>query len=380
MRYEWKKIFSKLSNKAALLFLIIFTLFSVKNANYLVWINEDNTELTGSAAAEKIRGAEEEWSGPLTEEKIARAIEVGWSQGNRGIRMLLAKSYGGIDNTDSTIVNSLRPEDAANFYINRITSLKEWLKAQGGWYTEKEQNFLVQKYEALETPLEYEYARGWTQLFNAAPSLQMVILLAAGFLVSGVFSEEYRTGASSIYFSSVLGRGKATGNKIKAGILLITAIYWACFGLFSLLVLFRLGFGGAGCMIQTSSMSWRSFYNITYFQEYLLIAFGGYAGCLFADSLAMLVSAKTKSTVVSVIVPFVVIFAPSVIRLASSPLAEKISGLMPYQLVQMNSVISRFYLYPVFGSFVGAAGLLLPVYLLLTAVLCPVMYAIFRRG
>ncbi|MDO5147707.1 MAG: hypothetical protein Q4D60_11990 [Eubacteriales bacterium] len=91
-------------------------------------------------------------------------------------------------------------------------------------------------------------------------------------------------------------------------------------------------------MARFSSQGWKSIYNITFFQEYLLIAVGGYIGCLFVDSLAMLVSAKTKSTVVSVIVPFVVLFAPAVIRLGNSRLAEKIDGLMPYQLVQMNSL------------------------------------------
>lgn len=111
-----------------------------------------------------------------------------------------------------------------------------------------------------------------------------------------------------------------------------------------------------------------------------MIAVGGYIGCLFIDSLAMLVSAKTKSTVVSVIVPFAVIFAPAVIKVINTPLAEKINGLMPYQLVQINSVIGKFYCYKIMGKFIGGVGVLLILYMILSMVIQPVIYLIFKKG
>ena len=51
VRFKLKKIFVKMSSKIALLLLLIFVAYSVSNANYLVWINQDNTELTGKAAS-----------------------------------------------------------------------------------------------------------------------------------------------------------------------------------------------------------------------------------------------------------------------------------------------------------------------------------------
>ncbi|MDO5147706.1 MAG: hypothetical protein Q4D60_11985 [Eubacteriales bacterium] len=65
VRFELKKIFVKMSSKIALLFLLLFAAYSVSNANYFVWINQDDTELTGRAAAKKLREAENEWYGPL---------------------------------------------------------------------------------------------------------------------------------------------------------------------------------------------------------------------------------------------------------------------------------------------------------------------------
>lgn len=379
MRFEVKKIFSKTSSKIVLALIFLFVIYSVHMANYLVWLNEDGTEMTGRAAAEKLREEEAAWSGPLTADRIADVIEQKWNQGNRGIRMLLTRAYGGLDYTDSTVVDSLTAEDASCFYGNRVKSLEEWLKKQGTWYTNEEQDFFIRQYEKMEVPLNYEYTKGWTQLFSAASNLQIFLVLAIGFLVAGIFSEEYRTNAYAVYFSSVQGRGKAIRAKIGTGFLLITVIYWSAFLLFSGCVLGTLGFGGAEARIQISAMGWKSIYNITFLQEYLLIAAGGYVGCLFADSLAMLVSARTKSTVVSVIVPFAVIFAPSVIRLVNSPLADKINGLMPYQLTQINYLLSEFYVYRIFGVFCGAVGILLVGYLIAAVLLQPVMYLVFRR-
>ena len=74
MYFELKKIFSKTSSKVALLFLFGFMIYLISIANSVVWLNEDGTELTGKAAAKKIREAEQKWCGPLTEEKIADVI------------------------------------------------------------------------------------------------------------------------------------------------------------------------------------------------------------------------------------------------------------------------------------------------------------------
>lgn len=380
MYFELKKIFSKISSKIALMVIFGFMIYLVSIANYLVWINEDGTEITGKAAAKKIREAEQEWYGPLTEEKIAEVITQNWDQGNREIRTLIAKAFGGLDNIDTTIVDTLTADDAANFYSNRINSVKDWMEGQGDWYTQEEKAFITAQYKDMNVPLNYSYTKGWTKLFPAASNLQTFLVFAIGFLVAGIFSEEYRTGAYAIYFSSAHGRGKAITAKIKAGFFLITTVYWISFLLFSFLILNQLGFEGADSQIQTSMISWGSFYNITFQQEYWMIALGGYIGCLFIDSLAMLVSAKTKSTVVSVIVPFAVIFAPAVIKVINTPLAEKINGLMPYQLVQINSVIGKFYCYKIMGQFIGGVGVLLILYMILSMMIQPVIYLIFKKG
>lgn len=381
VRFELKKVFSKMSSKIALLLLAALFAMTVYYAiSEVVWLGENEEEVSGAAAAGLIREAGQEWYGPLTEEKIADVITDGWSFGNSGIRLMMIWAYGGMQSFDSTVLETLTAEDAADFYGNRVARLKEWLEDMGDWYTEGEKAFLTEQYEEMETPLDYEYAEGWETLFPKASSLQMFILLVTGFLTAGIFSEEYRTGADAVFFSAAYGRGKAIRAKLKAGFWLITLVYWITFGAFTAVVLLTLGSGGAGCMIQINIIGWKSFYNITFFQEYLLMAAGGYIGCLFTGTVAMLVSAKTKSAVPAVVTPFVLLFAPAIVKVAASPLAEKAEGLMPYQLVQINSALCEFYLYKFGGRIIGSVGILLVLYGILTVILQPGIYLVFQKG
>ena len=131
-------------------------------------------------------------------------------------------------------------------------------------------------------------------------------------------------------------------------------------------------------MIQSGMDGWKSFYNITYFQEYLLIVFGGYVGSLFILSLAMLVSAKTRSAVLAVTVPFVILFVPSF--LSSVNALSEILGLLPDQLLQISYAIGAFNLYELGGKVMGAVPVLFVLYLFLYAVMLPGMYWIYQKA
>lgn len=129
-----------------------------------------------------------------------------------------------------------------------------------------------------------------------------------------------------------------------------------------------------------ASMSgWKSIYNITNAQEYILIVLGGYLGCLFMQSLTMLVSAKTNSSVIAVIVPFILIFLPSFLSGTSLPLLNKILGLLPDQMLQMNQVVKFFNLYEIGGKVFCAVPILIISYSILLLLIVPVIYFIYRR-
>ena len=106
----------------------------------------------------------------------------------------------------------------------------------------------------------------------------------------------------------------------------------------------------------------------------MLVVAGGYIGCIFLLFLTMLVSAKLRSAVVAVMVPFAAIFLPSFFN------TSKILGLLPDQLLQMNMVAKYFHVYEIGGRVLSAAQILPVVYAALAAVIVPVLYGTYRRS
>lgn len=120
-------------------------------------------------------------------------------------------------------------------------------------------------------------------------------------------------------------------------------------------------------------------YNITNIQEYLLIVLCGYLGCVFMMILTMLVSAKTNSSVTAVIIPFGLIFLPSFLSGISLPWLNKLLGLLPDQMMQINLVVKYFNTYEIFGTIYSAVPILILLYIVLSVLLIPFIYKIYQR-
>ena len=403
--YEVKKIFSRVVNKVVLVLLAIVLLFASvmairENENY--WVNETGESDYGIHAVRKLAKAQHEWAGTLTEQRIAEVIQenarirntpeaqsediqqqniaYSWRQGIEGIRDVINSSFCAFQEYDYYKADTLTAADAADFYSNRTAHLEEWLSNEENTdrYSDAEKQFLLEQYQKMEIPLKYDFVRNWDSFFQWSVTIQMFLAMLLGFLVSGIFSGEAQTKADAVFYAAQYGRSKGVRAKVLAGFCIVTVLYWVVFLLYTLFVLGCTGFIGADCMIQI--MHWKSFYNITIGQEYLLLAVGGYIGCLFLSALTMLVSAKTNSTVLAVLVPFVAIFIPNFIyNQSTSLLADKIVGLLPDQLLQLNSVLCRFSLYSIGGTVVGSISILFVLYTVLTLVLQPVLYTVFRK-
>lgn len=401
--YEMKKVFSRAGSQIALLVLLAVLGVTCFIAMDVSWGNENGESENGPAAVARLREAQKEWAGELDEEVLRQAIlenrrirtspearadniqendiAYSWGQGIREIRELLNSSYAaGFQEYDYYRADSLTEDQASDFYSNRITLLKTWLDGAGkDQFSDAEKEYLIAQYEQLDTPFYYDYMKGWTQLFEYAPVIVMITMLILGYLTSGIFSCEFAWKSDAIFFSSMNGRNKATVSKIKAGFCVTTMIYWAVILLYSAIVLFYLGADGWSCPVQADGSGWKCFYNITVLQKYLLIIIGGYIGCMFIAFLGMLVSAKTKSTVIAVIVPFVLIFIPSFLGNINSQVAIRILGLLPDQLLQTGLSMGFFNLYSFGGKMVGAIPVLLVLYTILTGALLPGIYWVYRK-
>ena len=249
----------------------------------------------------------------------------------------------------------------------------------GADFNEKEKEFLIRQYEELTMPFYYDYMKGWTQLFEYAPTVIMIAMLVLGYLVAGIFSNEFAWKADSVFFSSAYGRNKAVASKIKAGLLIVTIVYWGLILIYMGVTLFYLGADGGNCQIQADFSGWKCFYNITNWQKFVLIATGGYVGCLFISAFCMLISAKTKSAVLAVMFPFILIFLPSFLGNINHPAVNKILGLLPDRLLQVGRAMGYFDLYTIGGKVFGALPILFILYSLLSVGVIPVIYWEYRR-
>lgn len=402
VRFELKKIFSKPVNKIVFVILVIsLCIVSYFAIGYASYVDENGITTTGIAAARALREEKDQWTGYLTEDVLIRVLEenalinnseeylsqnvtennkaYSKKQGFSDIREMINRAFGGFQDYNYYQADSVTQEEIRSFYGRRTANLIEWLNSdeQENRYSEQEKQFLIAQYEKLETPYYYEDADGWKALLEYAPSITMLMVLITGFLVSGIFSDEIQLKADSIFFSAKLGRNKAVAAKIGAGFIVVTSVYWATILLYSGIVLTVLGIGGADSAIQNGFSNWKSFYNITYLQDYLLTVWGGYLGSLFILFLSMLASAKTRSKAFAVTIPFILLFVPSF--LSGMSVLSEILGLLPDQLLQVSTAIKTFNLYQMGTKVIGAVPIILTMYFILFCILLPVLYQVYRQ-
>lgn len=368
------------------------------------WMNEKGEWESGMQAARKLRAARQEWKGYLDEEALEKVIgELNritampeytsedyedrsrirfYLQGVAPIRQMFIFSYSpGYQEVDETVVDRLTPADAASFYDNRTRLLKDGLceedTALSRMFSERQKQFLIARYESLKTPFYYDYVEGWQEMLQTSNVPILCMALVLSFLVAGIFANEFRWKADAVYFSSRHGRDKATVSKILACFLLVSVLYWLGILIYTLSTLCWLGFDGGNCPIQISF--WKSIYHLTYQQAYLLAVAAGYVGNLFAAFAAMWISAKTRSSVVAVSVPFCILMLPAMLRGTTIVWLNKLADLLPDQLMQYSMVLQTVNNYDLGFAVVGRAPLLIVVYAVCAAALAPMLYRTYRR-
>lgn len=402
--FEIKKVLSKPLNKAALFILaaVLVTgiLLTIRDVQY---VDAEGEVSTGVSAARHLQEEKNQWKGYLTEDVLKRVIQENTTvstssqaqsediqennkaaargQGFSDIRHMINLAFGEIDNYDYYKIDNVSVDEVGSLYEQRIAGLKNYLNQEDvtDTFSEEEKEWLINQYESLETPFYYEYTDGWKALLDSQylPILMMLTVLVIGFLVSGIFSDEFTWKADSIFFSTRLGRGRAIRSKMGAGFLITTVLYWSVILLFSFFVLAVLGFGGGACAVQTGVSNWSSIYNITYFQDYVLSICGGYLGSLFIGILAMLFSAKTHSTVLAITIPFALTCIPPFV--GRIEMFAKIMNLFPDQLLFINKNLENFSLYHVGGQIIAGVAVMIPMYFILFCLIVPILFRVYSR-
>lgn len=398
-RFEIKKVFSKPKNKlAVILLLIALVITSILTINRVEYVDENGDHSVGIAASRNLREAKNKWAGYLTEDILRKVLEENRTinnskealsdeiveqdkayakkQGIEGILDVINSAFSEFRDYNPYAADHVLDNEVGEIYERRISTLKNWLDTGEEAFTKEEKDFLIQNYENLKTPFYYEYIDGWSALLQNISTFILILALVIGFLVSGIFSDEFQTKADSIFFSTKLGRNKGVLSKMGVGFMITSVFYLFFVLLYTGIVLLVLGTDGANCPIQLDL--WRSVYNITILQAYLLIVLGGYVGTLFASLLAMLISAITHSTTTAIIVPFVVLCAfPFLSRIITLP---QLCSFFPDQLLEIYIDIKESGLINLGGKVTTIASFIIPLYAIICLILQPVLYKIYRKA
>lgn len=407
MRYELKKVFSKRVNQIVLILLAVLLAYTCQSALVKVeWVDGQGNSETGHAAAVNLREASQDWSGSLDQQLLEKVLvqlkaiysstevdpqsqESNWIlshqlQGFQDIADLLGWAYQTEYASFEEMVMDLQPEDLSRFYTIRINDRKNWLyEDDSSWgfynYSPREKQYILDKFEALQTPLETGYHEGWVQATEQLPTLLKYGMILLSFVLAGIFADEFSWKTDAVYYNTLHGRTRATAVKGGVGFLTITVAYWLCVGVYSLIVLGSLGTDGGNCSIQVHAAYWNIREQMTFRQFYLLAIVTGYLGYLFVGFFVLWISAKTKSPVLAVLIPSLILLLPGFLWNFYSPTMRRIIGILPDKLLDIGVAIQYLYLYTLGERVMTAVPIVATVYTCATVLLVFLCYREYRH-
>lgn len=394
LKYELNKIFKKKLNKilltAALILAVIFSIFAINGVRY---VDENGTLHKGFSSARMLSLKKNVWKGYLTDDVLSNVVskkqqvkaqykdqmnipddvygkeEESHIDIDEFINNILSKD----DQHNSEAIYNLKKGDIHTLYDTRLKHIQTEIKEEGT--TKEQQEYLNKLYQKIDTPFYYESPDSWSQASLLGQEYALVLVLLAGFLAAGVFSDEYKFKADSIFFSTKYGRTKAIHAKIRAGIIAATAVYFIGMLLFSLISFSAMGTSGFKTPIQ---IAWcYSIYKLTYGQWYMLIILCGYIACLFSAAITMLVSAKLKNVSVATAIPFILFCVMPFVGRALP--FRKIAHLTPDQLMNVYNSIRFVLVYQIGKIVFTPITFIMILYAAAAVIILPMVYLVCHR-
>lgn len=394
LRYEFKKIFNKKINKVLFCIVLLITLvFSVFAIYSFEFVDKEGNTHTGVFAARELVKDKNQWVGELTPKVINKVVTkkkilLKHHRENEISNLIYGKevqSYMDIIDFANAIMfgehgekatNSITDEKASrimSIYKIYLKNLERTIKEYGK--TDAQRKFLTRQYGRIKIPFYYEAYDSWDTMLLYATTLALILVVVIAFITAGIFAEEFRYKADSIYFSSQYGRGKAIRKKIVAAITAATLVYWSAIGLLSLVYFGVVGTSGASASYQLVQPY--SLYPVSHSQMYGIIVISGYVASLLSASVAMLIAVKTRLTTIAVVVPFV-LFCVSPFVGRALPF-KRFFTLTPDQLNNIINCAKIPYIYQIAGVVFRQIPFILLTYSAIAVLLVPMAYRCYKN-
>lgn len=393
LKYELKKIFSKRMNQVLLAAVLVVTIiYSGMAIGSMSYTDAEGQSHTGIEAGRLLTEDVNQWKGELTAEKISEVIN--------DYKTLSAKYSDEIPNTEyGKTVQSYY--DIYSFVIGILTPDSEWnegvvyqlsdeplqdiytiyqdnMKKMAEEYgtTPEKRSYLENIYEKTAVPLTFEAKDSWATMTMYSQTYVLLIAVIIGFLAAGIFAGEFRQGTEDVFLATKYGRSKAIKNKIIAGVLVSTAIYWIGVGILSFISFAVMGSSGFFTPYQIDDPY--SIYVMTYGEYYLLILLGGYIATMFCAALTMLVTVKMHTPNLAVCIPFFLLcMMPFIARVL--PAFDAFFNLLPTVLTNIFNAVRTPILFQIGSLVFRQISFLMVLYSVLFIALLPYIYIGYSR-
>lgn len=395
MRYEWKKIFERKLNVAAMAlgyFLIgVCVFFYITQTSF--YDEETGSYLEGIEAIRLRQARDEGQTDRITEEYITKLIEKiqsyqmdlesdeAYTQVIRplgDIFYFVSQNYTDMrsDRIDCNALMKVDLSQGSGFYEQRMKKIRDFLNTDFSYgnYTEAEKSYWIRKAEATALPFR------WGSM-GVMDSVWYIVL--AGFYlwfavvvcVSPVFASEYESGAASLLLTAKYGKSRMIWSKIIVAAL-FTAGYLTggmllgvtAFGLL-------LGFPGADLPVQL----WNSVipYNLTVGQACLgALVLNVFIGTVIALML-LCCSASLRSSLATLVIGMAVIIAPAFFGMSKkSGLWNHINYLFPVRVMDLQEALGSYVSYAAGSLVIPYIGMVVIVY----TVIGVVSLGLVKRG
>lgn len=319
LRYELKKVFFKRINQAilAILFLVAFigSIFAIRSVRYVD--TEGNLHI-GMLSGRHLSEDQNRFKGELTPEQIGKVVnsikelskeypeeipngEYGKTiQSYEDIKEFIIGILTPDSEWDESVLYQLSDHQIANIYDIYQDNMKRMAEEYGT--TPEKMHLLEKQYEKIKTPIVYEANVSWDTMLMYTQTYVIILAVVIGFLAIGIFSGEFRSGTEDVFLAAKYGRTKAVKNKILAGIVMATSVYWVGMGILTFIAFGIMGISGFSTPYQISDPY--SIYIMTYGEYYLFMLFGGYVASLFSTALTMLITVKLRNGNMAAVIPF----------------------------------------------------------------------------
>lgn len=317
------------------------------------------TELTDESLRQMVRDYQQMESSDRNQEleKTDRGIINSW----------LGTLYPELRDTEmtyKTMMGYVKPEKLTDFYERRQRAVCDFLENNG--QSGKEKEYLLKINSDVKEPFRYEWAEGWSQLLGSVVAdMGTVMAMFLAIILSSIFAGEWHDNASPLILTTKNGWEKLAWAKTGTG-LLFTVEFFAILTAGNIISqIFFLGTMGWDMPIQVIKLISIAPMNMLQaeFYEYAYTFLGaiGFAGVV------MLISAKTRSNVLALLLSLTVVYGPMMVAEYLPYGIQKALDLIP--LVGSATDIFRTNTFHIFGKYIWSPYLLITVPVLI-GILC----------